>query len=344
MTTVTVTASRTYDIKIGPGLLSTLAEEVTALGKAENVLIVSDSNVFPLYGHICTAQLEHAGLSVSSFVFPAGEASKNGETYLSLLSVLAREHLTRSDLIVALGGGVAGDLAGFAAATFLRGIRYIQIPTTVLAAVDSSVGGKTAIDLPEGKNLAGAFYQPSLVLCDTDTLNTLPRDIFLDGCAEIIKYGILYDPELISYLEETGPAFDRESVIARCVQWKKAAVMEDEFDTGARMKLNLGHTIGHCIEQQSQFTVSHGKAVAIGIAMAARAAGCPDITKIQTILRQFDLPIYTQYSADALYIHALSDKKRSGGSVNLILPRAIGNCEIVSTPVEALRSFLEAGL
>ena len=181
MTTVTVNASRTYDIKIGSGLLSSLPEEIKKLGKVRKISIVSDSNVFPLYGESCRASLICAGFTVSTFVFPAGEASKNGFTYLELLNRLAEEKLTRSDLIVALGGGVVGDLAGFAAATYLRGIRFVQIPTTVLAAVDSSVGGKTAIDLPAGKNLAGAFCQPSLVLCDLDTLNTLPEDVFLDG-------------------------------------------------------------------------------------------------------------------------------------------------------------------
>ena len=344
MTTVTISASKTYDVNIGAGLLNTLAAEVSALGKVEHVLIVSDSNVFPLYGEICATQLEAAGFGVSRFIFPAGEESKNADTYLRLLSALAGSHLTRSDCIVALGGGVVGDLAGFAAATYLRGIRFIQIPTTLLAAVDSSVGGKTAIDLPEGKNLAGAFCQPSLVLCDTDTLDTLPREVFLDGCAEVIKYGILYDPQLFASLEETGPGFDRESVIARCVQWKKAVVMEDEFDTGERMKLNLGHTIGHCIEKQSNFAISHGKAVAIGMAMAARAGKCPDKDRIEAILKQFDLPISTVCSAEELCVHALSDKKRSGSTVNLILPRAIGNCAIVSTPVNTLQAFLEAGL
>ena len=344
MTTVTISASKTYKVKIGSGLLSTLAAEAAALGKVENILIVSDSHVHPLYGSLCEAQLEQAGFRVSSFVFPAGEASKNGETYLALLSALARAHLTRTDLIIALGGGVVGDLAGFAAATYLRGVRFIQIPTTLLAAVDSSVGGKTAIDLPEGKNLAGAFYQPNLVLCDTDTLDTLPREIFLDGCAEVIKYGILYDPMLFAGLEVTGPEFDREQIIARCVEWKRSAVMEDEFDTGARMKLNLGHTIGHCIEKQSQFALSHGKAVAIGMAMAARASKCRDADRIIAILKKFQLPTTTVYSAEQLYVHALSDKKRAGGSVNLILPRAIGDCTIVPTPVDSLRSFLEAGL
>lgn len=350
MNIVTVNASRKYDIKIGPGLLKTIGTEASALGKASKVCIVSDSSVCPLYGSVIKDSLEHAGFQVESYIFPAGEQSKNGETYLNLVNTLAQHQLTRSDLIVALGGGVVGDLAGFAAATFLRGIRFIQIPTTLLAMVDSSVGGKTAIDLPAGKNLCGAFCQPSLVLCDTDVLNTLPPDIFRDGCAEVIKYGVLYDPDLFMHLQKYGLSFDREQVIRRCVELKRDVVMEDEFDTGARMKLNLGHTIGHGVEAKSHFSLSHGKAVAIGMAIVSRAAvthgscertACEDLL---SVLTQFGLPTDTQYTAEDLYTYTLSDKKRSGGTVKLIIPSRIGCCEIVPTPVDKLKSFIEAGL
>lgn len=344
MNTVTVSASKTYDILIGSGLLTQLGERVKALGKAQKVCVVSETAVFPLYGKAVAESLENAGFSVVSFVFPAGEESKNGSVFLELLNYLAENRLTRSDIIVALGGGVTGDLAGFAAASYLRGIRFVQVPTTLLAAVDSSVGGKTAIDLPAGKNLAGAFCQPSLVLCDTDTLNTLPADIFRDGCAEVIKYGILYDPVLFSHLEDKGLDFDREAVITRCVELKRDVVMEDEFDTGARMKLNLGHTIGHGVEAKSNFTLSHGKSVAIGMAIVARASNCPDTARILSILRQFGLPTTTDDSAEDIFTYALSDKKRSGDLVKLILPNAIGDCSIVPTPVEQLKSFIQAGL
>ena len=344
MKTVTVNASKQYDIRIGSGLLATLGEAAKQLGKAEKVCIVSDSTVWNLYGEAVQKNLETFDFLVSSYVFPAGEAQKNGSTLLKLLSCLANHQLTRSDLIVALGGGVVGDLAGFAAATYLRGIRFIQVPTTLLAAVDSSVGGKTAIDLPEGKNLVGAFWQPSLVICDTDTLNTLPEDIFRDGCAEVIKYGILYDPDLFAALEHSGMGFDRESIIARCVELKRNVVMEDEFDTGERMKLNLGHTIGHGVEAKSQFTISHGKAVSIGIAIVTRAALCQDRQRILSLLQQFSLPIHTDYMAEDLYIHALSDKKRSGSTVNLIIPHGIGNCAITPMNVDQIQSFIEAGL
>ncbi len=344
MNTVTVSASKTYDILIGSGILSELGSRVRVLGKARKVCIVSETSVFPLWGETARSSLEAAGFDVCAYVFPAGEESKNGENLLKLLNFLAENGLTRSDILVALGGGVTGDLAGFAAACFLRGIRFVQVPTTLLAAVDSSVGGKTAVDLPAGKNLAGAFWQPSLVICDTDTLDTLPADIFRDGCAEVIKYGILYDPELFAHLEEKGLDFDREAVITRCVELKRDVVMEDEFDTGARMKLNLGHTIGHGVEALSNFTLSHGKSVAIGMAIVCRASRCPDTPRILAILQKFGLPITTDESVQDIYNYTLSDKKRSGDTVRLIIPRRIGDCAIVPTPVHALQSFIQAGL
>ncbi len=350
MRTVTVSASKTYDIHIGSGLLPTLGQRAAVLGKAQKICVVSDSTVFPLYGDAAVSSLHSAGFDVATFVFPAGEESKNGATFLELVNFLAQEKLTRSDMIVALGGGVVGDLAGFAAASFLRGIRFIQVPTTLLAAVDSSVGGKTAIDLPAGKNLCGAFCQPSLVLCDTDVLNTLPEAVFRAGCAEVIKYGILYDPSLFAHLEEMGLNFDREAVITRCIELKRDVVMEDEFDTGARMKLNLGHTIGHGVEAKSHFAISHGEAVAIGTAIVTRSATKQGLcsqeacAQILAILASFGLPTTTVYSADELYTCALSDKKRSGGTVQLIIPEAIGQCAVLPTPVEALESFIQAGL
>ena len=350
MRTVQVTASRNYEVIIGSGLLPQLGEKARSLTKVKKVAIVSESNVFPLYGETAEQSLRDAGFEVISFVFPAGEESKSGETYLNILNFLAENQLTRTDLIVALGGGVVGDLAGFAAATYLRGIPFIQVPTTLLAAVDSSVGGKTAIDLPAGKNLCGAFYQPSLVLCDTDTLNTLPENIFRDGCAEVIKYGILYDPELFAHLEAKGLGFDREAVITRCVELKRDVVAEDEFDTGARMKLNLGHTVGHGIEARSHFGISHGSAVATGTAIVTRAAAATGICTSETrdavlaVLENFGLPLTCDYTAKELYTCALSDKKRSGGTVNLIIPERIGFCRIAPTPVEEIQSFIEAGL
>ena len=344
MKEIQVTASRNYTVTIGSGFLQQLADTVRHVTQAESICIVSDSHVWPLYGEAVSHSLWGAGLSVCNFLFPAGENSKNSTVYLELLNFLSKNGLTRTDCIVALGGGVVGDLAGFAAATYLRGIPYVQVPTTLLAMVDSSVGGKTGIDLSAGKNLAGAFYQPSAVLCDTETLTTLPAEIFRDGCAEVIKYGILYDPSLFAHLEEAGLSFDREAVIARCVELKRDVVVQDEFDTGARMKLNLGHTIGHAIETCSGYTISHGQAVAIGTAMVSRAAKCPEAERIVALLEAFGLPTSTPFSAEELVQAALSDKKRSGSSVNLIIPKSIGDCQIVPTSVENLKAFIKEGL
>ena len=350
MTTVEVSASKRYQVEIGSGLLPELGQRIAALGNVKKVCIVSDSNVWPLYGAAADASLHASGLETCAFVFPAGESSKNGETFLQLLNFLAENRLTRSDMLVALGGGVVGDLTGFAAACYLRGVAFVQVPTTLLAAVDSSVGGKTAIDLGPGKNLAGAFWQPSLVLCDIDTLDTLPEEIFRDGCAEVIKTAILFDGQLFMELVRSGIRFDRESVIAACVAHKRDIVAVDEFDRGQRNLLNLGHTFGHAVELLSDFSLSHGRAVAIGTAMAARASvqlGICDqgtATRIQWLLEKFGLPVFTHNTASEILEAVLSDKKRSGDRINLILPRSVGECIIAPTPVSELESILEAGL
>ncbi len=350
MKTVTVTASKNYQVIIGSGLLANIGAQIAALKSPCKVAIISDSNVWPLYGNIAKNSFQKTGFDVYHYCFPAGESSKNAETYLNILNFLAENQITRSDTVVALGGGVVGDITGFASATYLRGVSYIQVPTTLLAMVDSSVGGKTAIDLPAGKNLVGAFYQPSVVLCDIDTLDSLPKDIFRDGCAEVIKYGILYDPNLFTHLKQKGLDFDREPVISQCVALKRDVVKEDEFDTGSRQKLNLGHTFGHAVEKESNFSVSHGQAVAIGMAMISRAAEKNKFCQMKTVadilavLDLFGLPCSTEYSADQLFNAALSDKKRSGGTVNLIIPEEIGSCKIHPTSITKLQSFIEDGL
>ena len=350
MISIEVKASKAYQVHIGSGLLPQLGERLRGVCQGSTAAIVSDSNVYPLYGEAAEKSLKDAGFRVLNFVFPAGEESKNAETYLNLLNFLAEKEVTRTDCLVALGGGVVGDLTGFAAATYLRGIPYIQVPTTLLAAVDSSVGGKTAIDLPTGKNLVGAFCQPKMVLCDIETLNRLPEDIFRDGCAEVIKYGVLYDRKLFDHLSQEGIGFHREAVIARCVELKRDVVMADEFDTGERMKLNLGHTFGHGIEARSHFTVSHGKAVAAGMCIVARsAAACGYCSKevsdaVTSVVRRFGLRASTGYDASDLFTCALSDKKRSGSRVNLIIPHDIGDCRILPMELPHIQSFIQAGL
>lgn len=340
-----------YDVKIGAGILSTLGNELKTLcPRAERVLLVSDSTVFPLHGQAAQDALRAAGFETETFVFPAGEASKTAETLLGLLNTATDFRLTRSDAMVALGGGVTGDLTGFGAAVYMRGIPYIQVPTTLLASVDSSVGGKTAVDLPAGKNLMGAFWQPKLVLCDTELQSTLPDTVFTDGCAEVIKTAVLFDRSLFDCLARDGKAFDREEVIARCVEHKRNIVAEDEFDTGRRGLLNLGHTLGHAVEACSDFTLSHGRAVAIGMATVARASAKADICapdvpdRILALLKDFGLPTKTNIPIHRLMEPMLSDKKRSGSTVTVIVPEAIGRCALRPMDGDALKNFMESGL
>ena len=350
MTTVTVRASRPYEVTIGRGLLDTVGRQAAGQWKGRSAAVVSDSTVAPLYLNRVKDSLERAGFRVHSFVFHAGEDQKNGGTYLKLLEFLAARRLTRADGLIALGGGVVGDLAGFAAATFLRGIGFLQLPTTLLAAVDSSVGGKTAIDLTNGKNLAGAFYQPQAVLCDLDTLDTLPAEVFADGCAEVIKYGMIGDPALLARLETVDFRADPEELVARCVAQKRDLVEQDEFDTGARQLLNLGHTLGHGVEACSGYTVSHGRAVAIGMTLVTRAAvafgRCPAevLPRLRRLLERDGLPDATAYSAQALYEKTLSDKKRSGDTISLVVPIAWGASQLVRIPVSELPAWIERGL
>ncbi len=349
MKTVTVSTSKTYQIHIGENLICNVGKFLPGVTCGKKVMILSDSNVWPIYGEPAINSLLECGFSVCNYIIPAGETSKSGENYLKILNFLAENHLTRADSMIALGGGVVGDLAGFVAATYLRGIDYIQIPTSLLAMVDSSVGGKTAIDLAAGKNLAGAFYQPNLVLCDLAALKTLPQEVFLDGCAEVIKYGILFDSDLFAHLEGFGVEFDREYVITKCVELKRDIVNRDERDKGERQLLNLGHTIGHSIEANSAYSISHGKAVAIGtnlIAASAVTIGFCDAathSRIQCILQKFRLPILTNYDAQCLADVALKDKKRANDTICLILPEAIGSCALYPYPIDKLQTFIKAG-
>ena len=351
MNTVHIPASRPYDVQIGPGLLDSLGDRVKALcPRAGRCLVVTDDAVGPLWLRKATHPLCAGDLSFHVYTLPHGEASKTAEQLVALLNCAASQHLTRSDVFLALGGGMVGDLTGLAAATYMRGVDYIQIPTTLLAAIDSSVGGKTAVDLPAGKNLMGAFWQPRHVLCDTDTLRTLPEADFVSGCAELIKTAVLFDPALFDLLAREGRDFDRAAVITRCVEHKRDVVAQDERDTGRRALLNLGHTLGHAAEAHSGFALTHGQAVAIGMATVCRAAGkygiCPpDLpAQVEAILEKFGLPTHTDYPLDALMERMLSDKKRAGNTVNVIVPERIGACAVRPMDRDALRDFMKAGL
>lgn len=351
MKTVEVSASKKYEVVIGGGVLEQAGARVRAIAPAcEKIAVITDDRVAPLYAGRLEQSLAGAGFSVVRFTLEHGERSKNAENYVQILNFLAENRMTRGDLVAALGGGVVGDISGFAAATYLRGVKYIQIPTTLLAMVDSSVGGKTAIDLPAGKNLAGAFCQPDLVLCDPSTLDTLPGEVFTDGCAEVLKYGVLGDRTLFDHLLERGREFDRGDVVTRCVEMKRDYVCADEFDTGVRQKLNLGHTVGHAIEKCSGYAVPHGSAVAVGMAVVARAAAARGLCtadcaeEIVRAITALGLPTATEFSAEELAAPMLSDKKRSGASVNLIVPCGIGDCRIMPMPTSELAGFVRAGL
>lgn len=317
-----------------------------------HAMLVSDDAVFSLYGERVKESLVSAGFEVDSFVFAHGEESKNTETLVSLIEYMAEKQLTRRDIAIALGGGVVGDMTGFAAAVYQRGIRYVQIPTTLLAMVDSSVGGKTAVDLRAGKNLAGAFWQPSLVLCDIDTLGTLPNEIFADGCAEVIKYGVIYDGELFSRLEValSRDSDSLEDIIARCIEIKAEVVSQDEREGGLRQILNFGHTAAHGIEKLSSYAVSHGSAVAIGMVIAARAAVQKGICdgsaceRIEALCTRCGLPTKTEYTADALAKIALSDKKRSGGKLTFVFPTGIGACARVEIDISEIKDVFQKGM
>lgn len=350
MKRITVNASRKYEIIIGEGLLTSAGEYcLSALKKPCRLCILSDDNVAPLYLEKVKASLNSSGFDTLEYVIPHGEVSKSTTSLIGLVEFMAENRLTRSDALVALGGGVVGDLGGFAASVYLRGIPFIQIPTTLLAAVDSSVGGKTAVDLVAGKNLMGAFYQPSLVLCDYATLDTLSPEIFADGCAEVIKYGVINDREFFNSLKN-GIRPQIENVIAACVSNKAKIVEGDEFDKGQRQLLNLGHTVGHAIEACSSLKISHGSAVAIGMVIVTRAAVkmgyCTeaDLCELTELIKKNGLPVRCPYNAEELTAAATADKKRDGGFISLVVPYSIGDCRLLKIPVTELCDFIEKGL
>ena len=349
MKRIQVNTKPSYEVLIGPGVLSESGAYLKGLFPDSRLAVITDSTVAPLYLETARESLTAAGYTVSTHVFPAGEASKNFVTLSGILEFLASVPLTRTDCLIALGGGVAGDMAGFAAACYLRGIRYVQMPTTLLSAVDSSVGGKTAIDLKAGKNLAGAFLQPSAVLCDTNCLRSLPPEVFADGAAEAVKTGVLCDESLFALFEDGSLTVNPAEVIARCVAYKAGVVERDEREQGERKLLNLGHTIGHAIEKCSGYRIPHGHAVAAGLAIMARSAERQGMTeepiadRICACLKAQNLPVVTEYPPDMLAEAAGADKQRSGDERTIIVPRKIGRCALEKIPVRGLLFTIRAG-
>lgn len=327
--------------------LEQLGEQAKRIIDGERLLVVTDENVAPLYLERCFQSLSEAGFAADSFVIPPGEESKSGEMYLRLINHLAQIPLTRADGLVALGGGVVGDLTGFAAATYLRGIKVIQVPTTLLAAVDSSIGGKTAINLNAGKNLAGAFHQPALILRDAELLKSLPAQVYQDGMAEVIKYGVLADRDLLALLCEKNAARENmDEIIQRCADLKQRYVDEDEHDVGVRQLLNLGHTVGHAIEKATAYEVSHGSAVAKGMAkiaeISAKQGWCSQACcdKIVSVLTLYDFDLTIDQDNRELYEIMRTDKKRKGGHIDIVVPEEIGRCRLQRLTIEEMGEIL----
>lgn len=338
---------RTYPIHIGSGMLDCLGAHVLeSLGEI-SVAVVTDDNVAPLYLVRAVASLENAGLRVCHITLPHGEQTKCLDQLMNLYTFLCDSRITRKDVVIALGGGVIGDLAGLAAATYLRGVHFIQVPTTLLAQVDSSVGGKVAVDLPQGKNLVGAFYQPDFVLVDPDTLNTLTDEYWRDGLGEVVKYGCIGDAELFALLERDAPGGRAalmahiDEILRRCIQAKADVVAQDERDTGLRMTLNFGHTIAHAVETCQHYAgLRHGEAVALGMHLMTRLSEDKGLTapgtadRLDALLRALDMPMALPALKKEDVISAmLMDKKFSGRVLRTIVLNKIGKCFIHPTDV-----------
>ena len=327
---------RSYNIMIQAGILQKSDEILKPFCSNRSVLLVTDSNVDPLY----SGKIEN---DYSKFIFPAGEKHKTIDTITDICRKAVEAKLDRKSMILALGGGVCGDMAGFAAAVYMRGIEFIQVPTTLLAMVDSSVGGKTGVDLPEGKNLVGAFWQPKLVLIDPETLKTLPMDEVRNGSAEVVKYGMIYDWKFFQLLEDNIEALNNldmdfyTDMIKRCCEIKAEVVAQDEREGGLRAILNYGHTFGHAVELLSNFEIAHGAAVSIGMAVAVELGVMTgkiskDYAERQnTLLKKLGLPICipSNFDAEEIYGAMLHDKKTVGSKVKLILPTGDGEVSIV---------------
>ena len=339
MKKVEVHASTPYDVLIGSGLSAKIGEYLIELGRSGKVMIVSDTHVAPLYAEGVADELVYRGFEPSIFTFDAGEESKNLKTYTDLLAFLAEEGFTRTDTVLALGGGVVGDLAGFAAATYMRGIHFVNMPTSLLAAIDSSVGGKTAVDLPQGKTLVGAFYQPELVLFDTDFMKSLPYDEIRNGLGEGVKYAVLEGGEIFDILSSGLTSENLEDFIALSVDAKRRIVEADEKEGGLRKLLNLGHTVAHAVETLTEFVVPHGVAVAYGVRVMARLA-CDrgelaeeEFFKIEELLLENDLALELNPIEELIPFFS-ADKKKAGKTLTLVTIAGIGDCRLTDVDIE----------
>ncbi|MGN1420318.1 MAG: 3-dehydroquinate synthase [Eubacterium sp.] len=346
MKKLTVNVNEKYDILIEKGLLKKTGELVKTVLSCKRIALISETNVYPIYGDAVKASLEVQGYEVFTYVFKAGESSKNTANVIDMVEFMAQKGLNREDGVVALGGGVCGDMAGFAAAIYLRGIKFVQIPTTLLSQVDSSVGGKTAVDLPQGKNLCGAFHQPSLVIIDPLVLDTLSTHFFSDGMGEVIKYGCIKSASLFERLEKENAVDFIEDIIYECLDIKRIIVENDEKEYGERALLNFGHTCGHAIEKLWSFeTVSHGEAVGIGMVMIADAGEKNGITekgtkdRIIKVLEKNNLKISDTHSVKEIVGAMSVDKKRTGSGIKLVMVKKIGESFVMPVTNEELKNI-----
>ena len=343
MESVRIRTEPAYDALIGAGLLREAGDRSRAVVRGDRVMIVTDETVAPLYLARAEESFRAAGFKTAAFVFPAGEDAKSLATVERALDAADREGLTRVDFFAALGGGVVGDLTGLAAALYLRGVDFVQIPTTLLAMADASVGGKTAVNLKGGKNLCGVFHQPRLVLCDPDTLKTLPPAIYAEGMAEVIKHGALGGGGLLDRLRAGE---DPASLIAENIRIKADIVSRDERESGLRKLLNLGHTFGHGVEKLTGFRIYHGEGVSVGLMIAAfsaeRAGLCEKgvYAELREMLLAAHLPVTTPFTAAQVAAAAMNDKKRSGDTLTLVLPVRRGECRLHPIPAAALEGFI----
>ncbi|HPY83463.1 MAG TPA: 3-dehydroquinate synthase [Ruminococcus flavefaciens] len=335
-----------YDVLIERGALSKSGELISAVTDSKKAVIITDDIVKDLYADTLVDSLEKAGISAAVFTFRNGEQSKTLSTLSDIFDFLCEQNLTRSDFLIALGGGVVGDITGFAAASYLRGIDFVQIPTTLLAQVDSSVGGKTAVDIKGGKNLVGAFKQPVLVICDSDTLKSLPKETLADGMAESIKYGMIRDKSLFELIEAHNiDNIDEvmDEMVYTCIDIKRAVVVNDEFDRGERMILNFGHTIGHAIEGWHNYTdYTHGMGVSAGMCIMTRRLCDAALTeRLENCVKKYGLPTDTEAPMSELLPFCSTDKKREHDSISYIVCPEIGKADIVRVTVSEFAELME---
>lgn len=354
MNTITVDfTTDLYPIYVGQNLLEQAGKLICSSTSGSKILVVTHPNIQKLYGAKLLASLETAGYSVTTATIPSGEHSKSFDSYQQLIETLAKNHFTREDIVVAFGGGVISDLAGFVAATYMRGCALIHIPSSLLAMIDSSIGGKTALDLPFGKNLVGAFYNPRAVIVDLELLNSIPAPLLQDSCGELIKYGVLSGSNLfnkITLARNPMQVIDtsyRQELIQACIEIKKSIVEIDFKEAGSRKLLNLGHTLGHAIETLSNFELGHGSCVAAGTNMMAKACSklglCSyeDAEKIAQLTQAYNLPTSTSFTVEELYSAALHDKKSHAKSIDVALIYGIGDVRIERKSFTELKQLIE---